>query len=180
VTSRLLTDLHPELRARLAAFKADVEDEVRWKVLIFGTYRPAPDQAVEFLEGRSRARPWDGAHQYGLAADIVPLLDGKAIWKTPLSETDAVPLSRTGFLRWRWIVGKAKAHGLDWPGWRSLWMRDRDPYHFQHPAFARDGARTILDRLRRGVDVAGLPGVSPWRPVSMSGADLLVRAWWEA
>lgn len=40
---------------------------------IFETYRSPADQYQAHIKGTTKVGPWHSAHQYGLAADIVPL-----------------------------------------------------------------------------------------------------------
>lgn len=167
MSSRLLEDLHPAFRPSVRAWIADVEDEVCWKIRVFTTYRGAAEQELEKALGKSKAAVWQSAHQYGLGIDVVPLFKGVALWKWDLKN-------------WSWLAAKGKEHGIDWAGWRSIFMRDQDPYHFQHPTFRAAGYEMLLGRLRGGADlVSAAVGDAPWRPRSMTKADLAVKASWE-
>lgn len=51
----------------------------------FETYRSPSRQYEMVQKGVSRALPMRSAHQYGLAVDFVPLVDGKLSWDVPTS-----------------------------------------------------------------------------------------------
>ena len=40
-------------------------------------------QALMIKRGVSKAKPWQSAHQYGLAVDLVPVVFGKLSWIVP-------------------------------------------------------------------------------------------------
>jgi hypothetical protein len=177
--SRLLEDLHPDFRWRVEAWKRDIEDESDWDLTVFTTLRGANDQRLEKAAGKSKAEPWESAHQYCLGVDVVPVYKGKAIWNTPLDADESIPVSVFGRLRWSWIAGKAALYGIDYPASRDAWMRKVDPYHFQHADFRVIGARTLLHRIRETREMIW-PWTSPgWHAPSLKPADLAVKAAWE-
>lgn len=47
---------------------------------LFETWRSPVDQLVYKEKGTSKAGPWQSPHQYGLAADFVPFVDGSWSW----------------------------------------------------------------------------------------------------
>lgn len=163
--SRDLTGLHPTFRANVLGWKAKVKGLLGRELLIFTTFRGAEEQAMEKAAGKSKASPWQSAHQYGLGVDVVVLEAGKAIWSLSGKE-------------WEKIGTVALSFGIDYPATRDLWMRRVDPYHFQDPGFRLWGAKTLLDRLRNGIDLLNVGSDSPWTP-PVSSEDLAIKAPWE-
>lgn len=86
-------------------------------LLVFETYRDPVEQELVFQEGRSKARAFQSAHQFGLAVDFVPFTDGK--WHWP-DVNDGV-----------WDTLRVEATKL---GLRNTIEWDRP--HVEHPAFA--------------------------------------------
>jgi hypothetical protein len=161
-----MIDLHPVFRKSVTDWISGVKGSRGVDLLVFTTYRGAHDQMLEKAAGKSKASPWESAHQYGLGVDVVSLVAGKALWK--LSDGD-----------WRAIAEIGALYDIDWPGNRDIWMRRTDPYHFQHPEFKRLGAKVLLDRLRKGIDLIHVDTESPWGPPALR-PDLDVLAPWEA
>lgn len=87
---------------------------------VFETFRHPMRQEHLFAANTTKARAWQSAHQYGLAVDFVPRLDGRWTWL--LSE-----LGDTDMLHFRRIVGN---HGLIAD---IAW----DPFHCEHPLWRR-------------------------------------------
>lgn len=114
-----MEDLHPIAYAqfvRLAELLQDDYGAERTRTLfaVFETYRAPEAQERERLEGNSNARAWQSPHQYGLAVDFVPLLDGKWSWHPDHD--------------YAWLKSRALSLGLDVP---IVW----DKVHVQHPAW---------------------------------------------
>lgn len=80
--------LHPlmwnEVHGLLARL-ADVAKEEPWfpEFTLFEGYRSPERQALMIARGRSKAKPWQSAHQYGLAVDLLPVVFGKLTWSVP-------------------------------------------------------------------------------------------------
>lgn len=106
-------NLHPMMRDNIRALIADLGP--KWK--FFEGFRHPDRQALLFEKGVSKARPWQSAHQYGLAADFVPILNGAIAWP-PIENTVWIDLHTA-----------AQRHGLQAP---ISW----DPGHIQHPAWS--------------------------------------------
>ena len=108
INSRSLDELTPDTKAKAEAFKRGCKAE-GVDVLITSTYRDSECQASLYAQGRTtpgaivtKATPGHSFHNYRVAFDFVPLLDGKAIW----ANHDT----------WE-ICGKvAESVGLDWGG----------------------------------------------------------------
>lgn len=92
-----------------------------WRV--FETWRTPQRQDALLDDQRTRARPWRSAHQYGLAVDIVPLIDGKFSW---LDSHD-----------WDQLGKLARDVGLRQP---LFW----DKCHIQHPQYEELAALGFL------------------------------------
>lgn len=117
-----ITNLHPLMRSPVF----DMIHELRFATGrpahlpdfgIFEGYRSPERQAYLLKRGDSKAGPWQSAHQYGLAVDIVPIVDGQWSWNV-------------GADIWTHIASIAVRHGLVVPiGW--------DKAHVQHPLFAQ-------------------------------------------
>lgn len=90
----------------------------------FEGYRTPERQRQVFLSGNSKAMPWESAHQWGLAVDFVPQVDGKWTWDVP--EAD-----------WTQMHRLAEKVGLVAP---ISW----DKPHLQHPQW-----QIALGKLRR-------------------------------
>lgn len=94
-------------------------------IILTCTYRSPEDQDALYAQGRTapgrivtNARAWQSYHQYGVAYDVVPLRDGKAVWGT--TGEDGKLWERVGEL--------GEAQGLEWAG---RWKRFREFPHFQ-------------------------------------------------
>lgn len=123
--SRDINDLHPRVaamcRAHVAACKAQGID-----LLITQTMRTAAEQDSLYAQGRTKpgsivtnVKGGDSWHQYRLAYDVVPLVNGKPVWGT--SGADGVLWSSVGAL--------GEQCGLQWAG---RWTGPlREMAHFQ-------------------------------------------------
>jgi len=120
--SRKLEDLDPLVaeRARTLVVWADSEGI---EILVTSTMRSFEEQARLYALGRSapgaivtNAEPGESWHNFGLAFDVVPLVNGKPIWDSPM---------------WDRIGELGKRAGLIWGGdFRSF----KDKPHFEfHP-----------------------------------------------
>lgn len=113
--------LHPKAWEDFALLKRDLENDHRYgKVPVlfapFETYRHPQRQRDALVNKTSRAGPYQSAHQFGLAVDFVPNVNGKWSWdlKHP----------------WDYLRERAKARGLvnsiEW-----------DRAHVEHPYWAK-------------------------------------------
>jgi|ERR671923_1139336 peptidoglycan L-alanyl-D-glutamate endopeptidase CwlK len=118
--SRALADLHPTVaekaRALIELCKREGVD-----LLITSTYRSFEEQAKLYAMGRTapgnvvtNAKPGSSWHNYGLAFDVVPLVNGKAVWDTNM---------------WPLIGMLGESLGLTWGG---RWKKFKDLPHFEH------------------------------------------------
>ena len=126
--SRSLDDLRPEFRALVDPWLADCK-AAGLDVLVTCTLRSLSEQAALYMQGRSapghivtNAKPGQSAHNYGLALDIVPIVNGKPDWS---GQGDA----------WREIANFGLARGLEWLGAPDSPFREQA--HFQLPNWMR-------------------------------------------
>lgn len=109
--------LHPVMRGKVLEVIRElhiIDPARRWA--LFEGYRHPARQLHVLNSGASKAPPWDSAHQYGLAADIVPCTTGPGKWNW----TDGP--------HWDYLAQAAARHGLTVP---IAW----DKAHVQHPLF---------------------------------------------
>lgn len=118
ISSRSLDDLHPRVGnlARMLVAKAE---DVGIDLLIFSTYRDAESQAALYAQGRSKpgrivtnAKGGDSYHNWRVAFDVVPLVNGKAMWDGP----------------WEPIAAIGRSLGFEYGG---DWVTFKDADHFQ-------------------------------------------------
>lgn len=131
MASRSLDDLHPNVRDRALAWKADCA-AAGIDVLIYCTFRSAAEQDELYKVGRTikgsnisakrpmgltvtNARGGDSIHQYRCAWDCVPLKAGKPAWD------DLDSYKRMA------VIGKK--HGIEWAG---DWVTFKEQAHFQY------------------------------------------------
>ena len=130
MSSRKLTDLHPQMQPIMTRFLANAR-AAGIDLLVTCTYRSNEEQAALYAIGRTKpgrivtnARPGRSTHNNtlngkpaALAADVVPLRDGKPVW----SASDPV---------WKRVGEIGEKVGLEWAG---RWTTFREYPHFQHP-----------------------------------------------
>ena len=130
MSSRKLTDLHPQMQPMVTRFLANAR-AAGIDLLVTCTYRSNEEQAALYAIGRTKpgrivtnARPGRSTHNNtlngkpaALAVDVVPLRDGKPVW----SASDPV---------WKRVGEIGEKVGLEWAG---RWTTFREFPHFQHP-----------------------------------------------
>ena len=127
INSRKIEDLHPYVaklcRAFVAACKKDGID-----ILITSTWRDNESQNALFAQGRTKpgkivtnARGGSSFHNYKLAFDFVPIVNGKAQWNDVRTFKRAGEIGKQVGLDWAgdWKNFKEFAH-LQWTGGLSL------------------------------------------------------------
>lgn len=72
-------------------------------VIVFETYRSEPRQLLLFKQGRTKIKT-NGMHHYGVAADLVFLLNGQPAWPS------------AGDPRWKELADIGRKLGLYWGG----------------------------------------------------------------
>ena len=130
MSSRKLTDLHPQMQPLVTRFLANAR-AAGIDLLVTCTYRSNEEQAALYAIGRTKpgrivtnAKPGRSTHNNtlngkpaALAVDVVPLRDGKPVW----SASDPV---------WKRVGEIGEKVGLEWAG---RWTTFREYPHFQHP-----------------------------------------------
>jgi peptidoglycan LD-endopeptidase CwlK len=121
INSRKIDDLHPKVAAMCRKFVANCKKE-GIEVLITSTYRDHASQNALFAQGRTKpgrivtnARGGQSWHNWRVAFDFVPIVNGKAQWN------DLRTFKRCGAI--------AKAIGLEWAG---DWKTFREYAHCQY------------------------------------------------
>ena len=126
MASRSLDDLRPEVRPLVDAFLAACAAATPpIDVLVTCTLRSTAEQAALYAQGRSTpghivtdAPAGRSAHNYGLALDVVPMVNGKPDW----NGRDPV---------WQQLGVLGQAAGLEWAGEPGFPFPEMP--HFQHP-----------------------------------------------
>ena len=120
INSRKIEDLHPKVAKMCQAFIAECKAQ-GIDVLITSTYRDAASQNALYAQGRTapgkivtKAKAGKSFHNYRVAFDFVPLVNGKAQWN------DSALFTRCGVI--------AESVGLEWAG---RWKRFKEMPHCQ-------------------------------------------------
>ena len=118
INSRKLEDLTPEARKRCEAFIAACKAQ-GIDVLITSTYRDNESQNALYAQGRTtpgnkvtNAKAGQSFHNYRVAFDFVPLLNGKAQWNNTATFEKCGVIAESCGLEWagRWKSFKELAH----------------------------------------------------------------------
>jgi len=118
VNSRNINDLHTKVTAMASEFinrcKAEGID-----VLITSTYRDAESQNELYAQGRTKpgkkvtnAKAGQSYHNWRVAFDFVPIINGKAQWNDAELFTKCGEIAESVGLEWagRWVKFKELAH----------------------------------------------------------------------
>lgn len=83
MTNRIsdLASLHPAVQDAFEVLTRQLRADTPF--LPFETYRSPEDQEYYLAKGTSKSPPWRSAHQYGMAVDFVPFIDGRWTWDVP-------------------------------------------------------------------------------------------------
>lgn len=126
INSRNLNDLHPHV-AELAALFVERCKASGIDVIITSTYRDNESQNALYAQGRTapgakvtNAKAGQSYHNYRLAFDFCPVINGKAQWN------DAGLFQRCGEI--------GESLGLDWAG---RWVKFKELAHMQATAGLR-------------------------------------------
>jgi len=137
INSRSLDDLAPPAKQRAEAFIAAAKAK-GIDLLVTSTYRDNESQDALYAQGRTapgnivtRAKAGQSWHNYRCALDVVPLVNGKAIW-----DDQAV---------WKQVGAIGKSCGLEWAG---DWVTFKEFPHFQYT-----GGLTLA-QLQQGAKIA--------------------------
>jgi peptidoglycan L-alanyl-D-glutamate endopeptidase CwlK len=137
INSRNLDDLAPPAKQRAEAFIAAAKAK-GIDLLVTSTYRDSESQDALYAQGRStpgnivtRAKAGQSWHNWRCALDVVPLVNGKAIW-----DDQAI---------WKQVGEIGKSCGLEWAG---DWKTFKEYPHFQYT-----GGLTLA-QLQQGAKIA--------------------------
>ena len=137
INSRNLDDLAPPAKQRALAFIAAANAK-GVDLLVTSTYRDSESQDALYAQGRStpgnivtRAKAGQSWHNWRCALDVVPLVNGKAIW-----DDQAL---------WKQVGEIGKSCGLEWAG---DWKTFKEYPHFQYT-----GGLTLV-QLQQGAKIA--------------------------
>ena len=137
INSRSLDDLAPPAKQRAEAFIAAAKAK-GIDLLVTSTYRDSDSQNALYAQGRTtpgnivtRAKAGQSWHNWRCAFDVVPLVNGKAIW-----DDQAM---------WKQVGEIGKSCGLEWAG---DWKTFKEYPHFQYT-----GGLTLA-QLNQGATIA--------------------------
>jgi len=137
INSRSLDDLAPPAKQRAEAFIAAAKEK-GIDLLVTSTYRDNESQNALYAQGRTtpgnivtRAKAGQSWHNWRCALDVVPLVNGKAIW-----DDQAM---------WKQVGAIGKSCGLEWAG---DWVTFKEYPHFQYT-----GGLTLA-QLQQGAKIA--------------------------
>ena len=135
INSRKLTDLHPKVATMAMHHIAECKEH-GIDLLLTSTFRDNESQAALYAQGRTapglivtNANAGDSVHNYRLAYDVVPIINGKPCWDI------SNPV-------WKKVGELGVKCGLEWGG---NWKRFKDYPHFQFT-----GGLTLAD-LKKGL-----------------------------
>lgn len=119
VTNERIKTLHPKVRPIFLRFINRVESELKIQLRVTSALRTFKEQNKLYAQGRitpgpivTYAKAGRSYHNYGLAADVVEIKNGKALWNNPA---------------WDDIANIAKELGMEWGG---DWFMNPDRPHF--------------------------------------------------
>ncbi len=121
VNSRDIKELYPEV-AKKAQQLIDLCKKEHIDIILTSTYRDFESQDALYAQGRTakgrivtNARGGQSFHNFRVAFDVVPVVNGKAIWHDKNT--------------WKKIGALGKSIGLEWAG---DWRRFKEYPHFQY------------------------------------------------
>ena len=127
INSRDLKELHPKVRAMTELFIKEC-DKQGIDLLVTSTYRDHESQNELYAQGRTKpgkivtnAKGGESFHNFRVAIDVVPVVNGKAVWTTT---------GPSGAL-WKKLAQIGKACGFEWAG---EWKTFKEMAHFQYTA----------------------------------------------
>lgn len=118
-TLKMVDELHPKVKQRVADFFTDIEKK---GLIAVGTsgLRTSAQQAGLKLENSSNATAGMSDHEYGFAIDMNVLKDGKSFLKKANTSKEWIDSG---------VVDIAKRHNLKWGG-SGAFGSYHDPIHF--------------------------------------------------
>lgn len=158
--SKNIDDLHPAVANMCRTHVAIAEEELGIDLIVTSTKRTFEEQARLYSQGRyeagtevtieghtvtvpkgrrvTNAKPGRSWHNYGLAYDIAPSVDGKINWNyNPKDKEDL----------WNKVGEIGISLGLEWGG---KWKTFRDVPHFQYRTTRNNTVLSIREMLNYG------------------------------
>lgn len=127
INSRKLEDLHPLVQAK-ARLMIEKCRQAGIDLMVTSTYRDLASQDALYAQGRTvpgnrvtNARAGQSFHNYRVAFDVVPVINGKPCWDT----------SGPSGQMWQQVGAIGKSCGLQWAG---DWKTFPEFPHFQYTA----------------------------------------------
>lgn len=121
INSRKLEDLHPHVQKLAEELLSKCEAE-GINLIVTSTFRDLESQASLYAQGRTapgkkvtNAKPGDSWHNWKCAFDVVPVVNGKAIWNDEAT--------------WKRVGEIGVNIGLEWAG---NWKTFKEYPHFQY------------------------------------------------
>ena len=173
-----LAKLNPQLADRIRLTAADLKKQgIEVVVAPKGGFRTFAEQNALYAQGRTQpgkivtnARGGESYHNYGLAVDLVPTVNGRPTWNAPAKTWEA--MGRAG-----------EKQGLEWGGrWKGL----VDTPHFQLvgntknasdllPTFNQGGVAAVWEKINKQYpNVGGTTPTTPTQP-PVSGNGLKIN-----
>lgn len=118
INSRAIEDLTPAMQAKCSAFIQKCR-EAGIDVIITSTYRDAESQDALYAQGRTKpgpkvtnARGGESYHNYRIAFDFCPVVNGKCQWSDTKAFTKCGEIAESLGMTWagRWATFKELAH----------------------------------------------------------------------
>ena len=118
INSRSLSDLNPKVAALCSAFITSCKKQ-NIDIIITSTYRDAESQNALYAQGRTtpgkkvtNAKAGQSFHNWRVAFDFVPIVNGKAQWNDAALFTQCGEIAEALGLEWagRWVKFKELAH----------------------------------------------------------------------
>lgn len=137
INSRSLDDLIPPAKQRVLSF-IEAAKAKGIDLLVTSTYRDSDSQNALYAQGRTapgkivtNAKAGQSFHNYRCAVDVVPIVNGKAVWDDKIL--------------WQQIGVLGESCGLEWAG---RWKTFKEMPHFQFT-----GGYTLA-QLQQGATIA--------------------------
>ena len=151
-TLKRLSAVHPELKRRVEILLRQLAAQGLTVEVVQGFRAPGEQDAL-YAQGRTKpgkkvtnAKRWQSNHNYGLAVDLCPFVDGRPNWDAP-------------FATWQQIGRTAEGLGLEWGG---RWAKFRDLPHVQMPGLSvaqcyalhrKGGLPLVWERASRALSI---------------------------
>lgn len=137
ISERNLARVNPQLANRIRLMAAELKEQ-GITIRVTSGLRTFAEQDALYAQGRTKpgpivtnARGGQSLHNYGLAVDVVPIVNGQPNWNVPESV-------------WQKIGAAGKRQGMEWGG---DWTSFKDRPHFQMTA--GKSISTLLAEYRR-------------------------------